>query len=188
MTWKIKEKEWKEIASAKDLRLSVMRAMKMTQLVTEEESQTVKAVLEICTIMMRMEQNVKNNNKDEIRAEKAIKKIRGMLKQTRRNTNYMAIHLNRNQWAIGILKDLKKICTRHGKRIFLESKRIAIVKMVEEWGRATKTTKYKRTKTQKWKPKKQQTLDHWYDNTGSSTETKPETAVNPLKGTSTIHN
>ena len=53
-----------------------MRLMKHTAPLSKEECETVKAVAEITTLMMRMEQNKKNGGKDEVRMELCMKKIR----------------------------------------------------------------------------------------------------------------
>ena len=39
----------------------------------EGEMMVIKLIAEITTIVMRLEQNLKNNGKDEIRVEKALK-------------------------------------------------------------------------------------------------------------------
>ena len=61
-----------------------------------------------------------------------MKKIRKLYKEIRRNTNYVAMKTKRKIWMMNILQDLEEVCKNHKKRIYLESKRTAILKLVNE--------------------------------------------------------
>ena len=54
----------------------------------EEDGKKMKAIAEIVTMVMRIEQSLINNGKDEIRISKALKRMKKLYREVRRLSNY----------------------------------------------------------------------------------------------------
>ena len=108
------EAEWLGITNTENLRFIIMRLFKMTVLKKDEgEMMVIKLIAEITTIAMRLEQNLKNNGKDEIRVEKALKQLAKCYKKVRVLTNYQIQKMELQEWMTGLVNDMEKVIKRH---------------------------------------------------------------------------
>ena len=85
----------------------MMRLFKTAQLLSEDEGEIIMSIAEISTMLMRLEQNKKNDGKDEIHVDKAIKKIARLHKKIRKHTDYKLMKISLKRWMKKVISDLE---------------------------------------------------------------------------------
>ena len=98
----------------------MVRLFKTAQSLSEEDELVMKAIAEITTMMMRMEQSPINGGKDEIQWDKAIQRITKLHQEIKGVTEFKLMKIELKRWMQRLLTDLEVLVRRHHQKIYLE--------------------------------------------------------------------